>query len=81
MPSSSSVDTRTFKQRKSFGKYFISLFILKKRNSFCFKATRKEEVAGIRSKFANSKFFVLQYFLNNQNLHYFRNSRDCRTIS
>jgi hypothetical protein len=53
----------------------------KKRNSFCFKATRKEEVAGIRSKFANSKFFVFQYFLNNQNLHYFRNSRDCRTIS
>jgi len=77
MPSSSSnVDTRTFKQRKNFGKFFF--FIIKNNFFFdCFKATRKEEVAGIRSKFPNSKFFIFYYLLNNNNLYYFRNSSYC----
>lgn len=61
MPSSSSVDTRTFKQRKNFGRkiYFFILFF----DLICcvsFKATRKEEVAGIRNKFPNSKLIFLK---------------------
>ena len=55
MPSSSNVDTRTFKQRKSFGETLVVLPFLPHSRSFLL-ATRKEEVAGIRSKFPNSTF-------------------------
>jgi hypothetical protein len=64
MPSSSGVDTRTFKQRKSFGNE--SFFFIRKNQFYLFrlfKATRKEEVAGIRSKFPNSKLFSLRTFI------------------
>lgn len=54
MPPTSYVDTRPFKQRKSFGKTSFSFF-LSSLMDFAFLATRKEEVAGIRSKFPNSK--------------------------
>ena len=67
MPSSSNVDTRTFKQRKSFGKYFhdISLTSI---YDLLFLATRKEEVAGIRSKFPNSTFVLYDSLLDLTNV-------------
>lgn len=56
MPSSSSIDTRTFKQRKSFGKLLYKIGLkYNKPSFFILIATRKEEVAGIRNKFPNSK--------------------------
>lgn len=58
MPSSSNVDSRTFKQRKSFGEKKNNVWF-RIENSL-FLATRKEEVLGIRTKFANSQSIEIE---------------------
>lgn len=80
MPPASNTDTRTFKQRKNFGKYFP--FVKNKsNNSSLFQQHEKKKWPVFETNFQIVNLLVV--FIRNYSfrLQSFRNSSHCRTIS